>query len=469
MKILLLVLSTLVTALPLAALAQGKSQGQAQAPAPTQAARAAAATGTAAKPKPKARAVPPRAGTAKKPGRPLVGFVARVDASIQQGCGDVREIRQQAGKIGIPSGEIENLTARLLSAGDPAQPACLAYALAWLPSRVGSTLAVLEPHDENDRYWVDVFHSKQNGSSEIQREQLTADHWRELLLPAHEFSNGSAEALRSLPYNLQWETTLLARRMLADVEGPSRHVFRLVLQRPPGEDFEKIAALELLHQADRRLVDSVVWLDRDNDVGAYFNAKGENYERLFWESPVDYLRITRGIGRTTITVKRRVAIPATAKKKKTFVNRSFHYRGNHVGIDFAIPVGEPVRAVADAVVVFAGVRGGYGNLIVLEHGKNYQTYYAHLQRFADGLGVGQKILRGEEIGYVGMTGKTTGPHLHFEIRREHEYFDPLAKQNNMALWNLYPEEHARLLVKMLALGVTRAGPLPLPALGDTPR
>jgi murein DD-endopeptidase MepM/ murein hydrolase activator NlpD len=123
--------------------------------------------------------------------------------------------------------------------------------------------------------------------------------------------------------------------------------------------------------------------------------------------------------------------------------------------------------VADAVVVFTGVRGGYGNLIVLEHGKNYQTYYAHLSRFADGLSVGQKILRGEEIGYVGMTGNTTGPHLHFEIRRGHEYFDPLAKQNNMALWNLYPEEHARLLIKMMTLNVTRAGPLPPAALGGT--
>ena len=136
---------------------------------------------------------------------------------------------------------------------------------------------------------------------------------------------------------------------------------------------------------------------------------------------------------------------------------TIRYRGHHVGIDFAVPVGEPVRAVADATVVHVGPRGGYGNLVVLEHGKNYQTYYAHLSRFADGLSVGDRVLRGEEIGYVGMTGVTTGPHLHFEIRKENQYFDPLAKENNMTLWNLYPEEHAQLLAKIVALNVTRGG------------
>ena len=465
MKIRSLIVCLVTAALPLAALAQVQGQAQGRTPAPAQAKSAKAAP--AAKVKPKAKAAPTHTAPAKKPARPLVGFVTRVEAAIQQGCADAREIRQQAAKIGIPHSDIENLMVTLLVPAEQTERACMPYALAWSPSRLGSTLAVLEPRDENDRYWVNVLRNKQNATAETLRESLVADQWRDLMLPAQDFTNGGAETLRSLPYNLQWEATLLARRMLVDVDAATRYQFRLVLQKQSGEDYEKIAAIELLDQANGRLIDSAVWLDRENDVGAYFNAKGNNYERVFWESPVDYLRITRGIGATTVTVKRRVAIPATAKKKKTFVNRSFRYRGNHVGIDFAIPVGEPVRAVADAVVVFTGDRGGYGNLIVLEHGKNYQTYYAHLSRFADGLSVGQKILRGEEIGYVGMTGKTTGPHLHFEIRRDHEYFDPLAKQNNMALWNLYPEEHARLLIKMMTLNVTRAGPLPPAALGGT--
>ena len=467
MKILLLLLCLFTTTLSLAASAQAQAQAQAQGrgQAPAQAKSAKAAP--AAKVKPKAKTAPTRIAPAKKPARPLVGFVTRVEAAIQQGCADTREIRQQAAKIGIPHSEIENLMAALLVPAEQTERGCIPYALASSPSQLGSTLAVLERPDDNDRYWINVLHSKQKGSADTLRESLVADQWRDLLLPANDFSNGGSDALRVLPYNLQWEATLLARRMLVDTDAATRYQFRLVLQKQSGEDYEKIAAIELLNQADGRLLDSAVWLDRDHDVaGAYFNAKGNNYERMFWESPVDYLRITRGVGATTVTVKRRVAIPATGKKKKTFVNRSFHFRGNHIGIDFAIPVGEPVRAVADAVVVFTGVRGGYGNLIVLEHGKNYQTYYAHLSRFADGLSVGQKILRGEEIGYVGMTGKTTGPHLHFEIRRDHEYFDPLAKQNNMALWNLYPEEHARLLVKMMALNVTRAGPLPPAALGS---
>ena len=392
-----------------------------------------------------------------RPARPQAAFVPRVEASIQHGCAEANEIQSAASKTGIAQNEIENLFSSVLPLSASPERACVDYAMAILPTGHGSSLAVLEPKAGKEGLWATVIRGRPNGGAESTREALSTEGWRNLVVPATEIIENGADSIRGLTPNLQWEVGLLVRQMTSGIDSLAGHQVRIVLQNPASEPYEKIVALELIETGAGRVVDSVVWLDRQGDVGAYFNLRGDNYERIFWESPVGFSRISRGTGRSTVTVKRRVAVKASGKKTMRFVNRSFRYRGHHIGIDFAAPIGEPVRAVADGEVIFTGSRGGYGNLVVLEHGRNYQTYYAHLSRYADELSVGQKILRGEEIGFVGTTGVSTGPHLHFEIRKDNQYFDPLAKQNNLSLWNLYPEEHARLLAKIVALDITRPG------------
>jgi murein DD-endopeptidase MepM/ murein hydrolase activator NlpD len=86
----------------------------------------------------------------------------------------------------------------------------------------------------------------------------------------------------------------------------------------------------------------------------------------------------------------------------------------HMGTDYAAPTGTPVHAAGDGHVSFAGQRGGYGNAIVLTHGANISTLYGHMSRFARNIHVGTRVQQGEVIGYVGMTGLATGPHLHYE-------------------------------------------------------
>jgi len=86
----------------------------------------------------------------------------------------------------------------------------------------------------------------------------------------------------------------------------------------------------------------------------------------------------------------------------------------HMGTDYAAPTGTPVHAAGDGHVSFAGQRGGYGNAIVLTHGANISTLYGHMSRFARNIHVGMRVQQGEVIGYVGMTGLATGPHLHYE-------------------------------------------------------
>jgi murein DD-endopeptidase MepM/ murein hydrolase activator NlpD len=95
-----------------------------------------------------------------------------------------------------------------------------------------------------------------------------------------------------------------------------------------------------------------------------------------------------------------------------------------MGTDYAAPTGTPVHAAGDGRVSFAGRRGGYGNAIVLDHGNSISTLYGHMSRFAAQLRVGRQVHQGEVIGFVGMTGLATGPHLHYEYLANGVHKDP---------------------------------------------
>ena len=84
-----------------------------------------------------------------------------------------------------------------------------------------------------------------------------------------------------------------------------------------------------------------------------------------------------------------------------------------------------MKATSDAVVAFTGRQGGYGNLAILRHNNGYETYYAHLSAFAQGLHVGQSVEQGQLVGYVGSTGAATGPHLHYEVRIAGTPYNPM--------------------------------------------
>jgi murein DD-endopeptidase MepM/ murein hydrolase activator NlpD len=97
----------------------------------------------------------------------------------------------------------------------------------------------------------------------------------------------------------------------------------------------------------------------------------------------------------------------------------------HSGIDYAAPRGTPILAAGNGTVETAARSSGYGNLIVLKHTNGYETAYAHQSSFAKGIAPGVKVRQGQIIGYVGSTGLSTGPHLHFEIRVNGQAVDPL--------------------------------------------
>ena len=156
----------------------------------------------------------------------------------------------------------------------------------------------------------------------------------------------------------------------------------------------RVLAAEFVNQG--KAYRAVYFKDREGREG-YYTPQGKNLRKAFLRSPLEFSRITSG-----------------------FSLARFHpvlktWRA-HKGVDYGAPIGTHVRATSDGVVAFVGKQNGYGNLIVLQHAGNFSTAYGHLSRFANSLHKGTRIKQGDVIGYVGMTGMATGPHLHYEFR-----------------------------------------------------
>ncbi len=130
---------------------------------------------------------------------------------------------------------------------------------------------------------------------------------------------------------------------------------------------------------------------------AYYTPQGLSLRKAFIRTPVDFTRISSGF---------------TMHRWHPILNMM----RAHTGTDYAAPIGTPVHASGNGRVEFMGQKGGYGNVVILRHGAQYETVYGHLSRFQSGLHTGSPVQQGQVIAYVGMTGLATGPHLHYEFR-----------------------------------------------------
>lgn len=154
----------------------------------------------------------------------------------------------------------------------------------------------------------------------------------------------------------------------------------------------------------------------------YYDENGESIRRTFLRSPLKFRRISSGFN------------------PKRF-HPVLHKVKAHLAIDYAAPVGTPVWAYAGGVVTYVGRAGASGNLIKIKHKDKYSTVYAHLSRFASKLKRGDRVNQGEVIGFVGATGRATGPHLHFALKQRNRYVNPF-KVENPALTTL-PEAYRK--------------------------
>lgn len=137
----------------------------------------------------------------------------------------------------------------------------------------------------------------------------------------------------------------------------------------------------------------------------YYDARGRSARKALMRTPIDGARLSSGYGRRRHPV--------------------LGYTKMHKGVDFAAARGTPFYAAGDGTVTYAARKGAYGNFISIRHNSEYTTAYAHLKGFARGIRKGKRVRQGQVIGYVGTTGRSTGPHLHYEIRRSGRQTNPL--------------------------------------------
>ena len=142
-----------------------------------------------------------------------------------------------------------------------------------------------------------------------------------------------------------------------------------------------------------------------SEAAAYFDASGESARRLLMKTPIEGARVTSRFG------PRR--------------HPTLGYRKNHRGVDFGARTGTPIMAAGDGVVVRANRFGSFGNYLRIRHANGYETAYAHLHGFASGVRKGARVRQGDVVAFVGSTGRSTGPHLHYEVHRAGEALNPM--------------------------------------------
>ena len=164
----------------------------------------------------------------------------------------------------------------------------------------------------------------------------------------------------------------------------------------------RVLAVEFVN--DGKTHQAIWFNEADASQGGYYDAEGKALKKAFLKSPLQFSRVTSGFAMRVH--------PISGLWKQ------------HKGIDFAAPVGTPIRATGDGRIEFTGSHGGYGNMVVIQHSGSYSTAYAHMSHIASGLKRGARVSQGDVIGYVGTSGWSTGPHLHYEFRVNNDARDP---------------------------------------------
>lgn len=184
-----------------------------------------------------------------------------------------------------------------------------------------------------------------------------------------------------------------------------------------------------------------LWWDPPGGAdGSWYTPAGKSLDRTLLKSPLKYARLSSGFN-----PKR--------------MHPVLHRVKGHFGVDYAAPVGTPIWAAAGGEIVFRGEKGGAGNMVVLQHDGGFQTVYMHLSKFAAGQKVGMRVAQKTVIGQVGTTGLSTGPHLHFGVKRGGKWVDPATVRaieragvpsKHRARFERETVEHAKQLDALLA-------------------
>jgi murein DD-endopeptidase MepM/ murein hydrolase activator NlpD len=203
----------------------------------------------------------------------------------------------------------------------------------------------------------------------------------------------------------------------------------------PNKPQLRILAAELVNAGEKK---TAIYFEKQKGVGAYYNIEGRSLARSFLRFPLEFANITSKFSESRFHPVLKADLP-------------------HTGVDFAAERGTPVRAVGDGIINQAGWSGSYGKLVEIQHDASFTTRYAHLSGYGTGIRRGTIVKKGQVIGFVGATGRTTGPHLHFELYKDHQYINPLSLDFpaedtiEPALLTLFEDQKNTFLVELTSL------------------
>ncbi len=197
----------------------------------------------------------------------------------------------------------------------------------------------------------------------------------------------------------------------------------------------RILAAELINAGQKM---TAIYFEKQKGLGGYYNLEGRSLARSFLRFPLEFTSITSKFTESRFHPVLKTSMP-------------------HTGVDFAAERGTPVRAVGDGIVSQASWNGSYGKLVEIQHESSYTTRYAHLDGYGEGIGAGSAVKKGQVIGFVGSTGRSTGPHLHFELYKDQQYVNPLGLEFpaedtiEPALLRLFENQKNTFLVELTSL------------------
>jgi murein DD-endopeptidase MepM/ murein hydrolase activator NlpD len=251
------------------------------------------------------------------------------------------------------------------------------------------------------------------------------------------------ERMRDKYKELNDELRIMKQQML-ELEKRDNNVYRAIFEANPIPD--SVRAKELEKRMEIASVESM----SDNELVSSIEEVMKNVHARILSQQKSFDEINNLLKNKEQLLSHTPAIQPVSNKDLERIASGFGYRIDpiyktvklHAGLDFTAPTGTPIYATADGTVSVAGNTGdGYGNHVIINHGYGYETLYGHMVRVK--ARVGQSVKRGEIIGYVGSSGKSTGPHCHYEVIRRGQKIDPVYFFYN----DLTPEQFDRLLKK----------------------
>lgn len=249
-------------------------------------------------------------------------------------------------------------------------------------------------------------------------------------------------------FDLVQQEMQLMSRQLRDIEKRDNQVYRSIFEASPIPDSARTKMME--QQQENKLIATLT----DNEINNSIISQITNLRNRLFAQNKSFNAIDEMVKNKEALLAATPAIQPVSNKDLSRMASGFGYRIDpvykttkmHAGLDFAAPQGTPIYATADGIIKLAGNMGnGFGNHVVIDHAFSYETLYGHMVRVK--VRAGQKIRRGEVIGWVGSTGKSTGPHLHYEVHKNGVEINPIYFFYN----DLTPEQFDRML-KMAATG-----------------